>query len=153
VNATRDRIPLPGVSFAALLLLGLLSAPGCSPPDREAELRNTIGEMARAAEDHRPAPILERIADDFSGNRGAMDAAAAKRYVLGQTMSRDRLSVSLGSIDVTLHGDRATATVEASFAGSAAWLPGRGTQYSFETGWRLDDGQWRLIRADWKRQR
>lgn len=151
----------PGCAFAgsarilavAALALALLSIAGCGTQDRETELRAAIKGMAQAAEERQPAPILERIADDFSGNRGAMDAATAKRYVLAQTMSRARVSVSLGDIDVTLHGDRASATVEASFAGRATWLPGRGTNYRFETGWRLDGGEWRLIRADWKRLR
>lgn len=34
--------------------------------------------------------------------------------------------------------------------GSGGLLPESGQIYEVETGWRLDDGEWRLIQADWK---
>ncbi|MFZ2235142.1 MAG: hypothetical protein WAV67_02075, partial [Dokdonella sp.] len=47
---------------------------------------------------------------------------------------------------------RATITMTATLTGSSGgWLPERGSVYAVTTGWRKDDGDWKLVQASWNR--
>lgn len=139
----------------SIILLGVvvLTASGCGPtePD-ETRIRNAIEAMALALEEGEPKPFLERVAEDFAGDDGQWDRQRVRQYVMGQTIgARERPDIDLGSIEVELLGERARATVEVRISDAGRWLPQRGAHYRFETGWREDDGQWHIIRADWER--
>lgn len=138
---------------AAALIAGLVCivAAGCAAPDREVQLRDTIRDMARSLEQHEPGGFLGHVADDFSGNRGEWGASEVRRFVLRQTMRKEPVSIALDSMELSLREDRATAIVTARISGSPGWLPRRGEAYRFRTGWRLDGGDWVVIRADWER--
>lgn len=140
-------------TVVTVLIAGLAIgfAPGCSVPDREAQLRDTIRAMARSLEQHEPGGFLAHVADDFSGERGAWSAAEVKRFVLGQAVRKEPVTIRLGDMDLTVREDRATAIVTARVSGGRGWVPRRGEGYRFETGWRLEGGDWMVIRADWER--
>lgn len=141
----------------ALLILLLAAAwlqlAGCGPsePD-EVRIRHAIEAMALALEEGESKPFLERVAEDFTGDSGRWDRQRVRQYVLARTIgSGNRPDIDLGDIEVELFDGRARATVETRISDAGRWLPQRGAHYRFETGWRLDDGQWRVIRADWER--
>lgn len=140
-------------SIILLLSVACLSVAGCAPsePDED-RIRNAVESMARAVEEGEPGPFLERVADDFTGDGGRWDRQRVRQYILARTLqSGDRPEIGLDGIEVELFGDRARATVDARISDAGEWLPQRGARYRFETGWRLDDGEWRIIRADWER--
>lgn len=131
----------------------VLALAGCGPGQSdETRIRQAIETMATAMEEGRPEPFLERVADDFSGDRGSWDRHRVRQYVLAQTIRRGKrpeIDISIG--DVELFDGRARASVKATFRGDGRWLPVGGARYRFDTGWRLEDGDWRVIRADWER--
>lgn len=141
------------IGASILLMAVVLAVEGCDAPDREKQLRETMQAMASGLEQDDASAFLDHVADDFSGQRGAWDAARVKRFVIGQTLSRESFSIDLESVEITLHGDRASAVVETGIRGQRHWAPTGGAIYRFETGWRLDGGDWVVIRADWKRIR
>lgn len=131
----------------------LLAACGPSATD-ETRIRDAIRTMASAIEEGQPGLFLDRVAEDFSGDRGAWDRHRVRQYVLGQTIRRGgKPAIDLSEITVELFGDRARAVVEARIRGEDRWLPAGGARYRFDTGWRLDGGTWKVIRADWERLR
>lgn len=139
-----------GAALAPLVLIAMALSV-CSAPDREVQLRDTIRSMAAALEAHEPGPFLRHVAEDFSGGRGAWDEQRVRRFVLGQTLRKEPLAIGLNRIEITMHGERAGAVVTARITGERGWIPARGETYRFDTGWRLDGGRWKVIRADWER--
>ncbi len=130
------------------LVLGL-SACRKEPPEQA--LRNTIAAMETAAEAHETDALFEPIADDFAGSEG-MDRQAFRRYVTFMGMRSKSVGVQLGPLDVKLYDQRATVAFTAALSGGEGLLPSRVQVYDVETGWRLDDGEWKLISAKWKPQ-
>lgn len=144
-----------GKAFKAALLaiLGLLAPglSGCSKEPPEQALRNTIAAMETAAEGHDTDALFEPIADDFTGSEG-MDRQAFRRYVTFMGMRSKSIGVQLGPLEVKLYDQRATVSFTAALSGGEGLLPSRVQVYDVDTGWRLDDGQWKLISAKWKPQ-
>lgn len=136
-----------------LLILGALAAslPGCRKEPPEQALRNTIAAMEMAAEAHDTDALFEPIADDFAGSEG-MDRQAFRRYVTFMGMRSKSVSVQLGPLDVKLYDQRATVSFTAALSGGEGLLPSRVQVYDVDTGWRLDEGEWKLISAKWKPQ-
>lgn len=138
-------------AIIALAALGTLSACGPGEPD-ETRIREAVAAMARAVEEGRPDDFLQRVSREFTGDDGAWDRHRVRQYLLGQALqNRNRPDIDAGVTAIEMFDDRARATVEADIRGEGRWLPGGGARYRFETGWRLEDGEWRIIRADWQR--
>jgi ketosteroid isomerase-like protein len=134
--------------LAGVLLLGGIALAGCKREAPEQALRDTIAAMQAAAEARDTDALFEPIAEDFAASEG-MDRQAFRRYVTVMSLRNARVSVSLGPIDVKLFGDRATADFTAAVSGGAGLLPENAQVYDVSTGWRLADGEWRLISAKW----
>ncbi|OGT54858.1 MAG: hypothetical protein A3E01_18895 [Gammaproteobacteria bacterium RIFCSPHIGHO2_12_FULL_63_22] len=124
---------------------------GCRKEPPEQALRNTIAAMETAAEAHDTDALFEPIADDFAGSEG-MDRQAFRRYVTFMGMRSKSVSVQLGPLDVKLYDQRATVSFTAALSGGEGLLPSRVQVYDVDTGWRLDDGEWKLISAKWQPQ-
>ena len=124
---------------------------GCRHAPPEQALRDTIAGMQGAAEAGDAKALFAPIAEDFAGSEG-MDREAFRRYVMVMGLRNQKVGVRLGPIDVTLFGDRATADFTAALTGGPGWLPDRAQVYDIHTGWRLENGDWKLISASWKPQ-
>ena len=128
-----------------VLALGL-SACRREPPEQA--LRNTIAAMEAAAEAKDNDALFASIADDFTGSEG-MDRQGFRRYVTLAGMRAQSVHANLGPIEVKLFGDRASASFTVALTGGAGLLPDQGQVYEVETGWRLEDSEWKLISAKW----
>ena len=133
--------------FAMLLAAGA----GCKRTPPEQALRETIAGMQAAGEARDVDALFEPIAEDFAGSEG-MDRTAFRRYVTLMSMRSKNVGVTLGPIEVKLYGDRATASFTAAIRGGPGFLPEQAQVYAIDTGWRMDDGDWKLISAAWKAQ-
>lgn len=138
--------------LSAALLLALLLAGGCSEPDRKAQLKATIRTMADALESYRADTFLAHVAEDFVGESGAWNRRRVKRFVLGHALRKQPVSIDVNDMRLTLYDGRAEAVVTATVAGEGRWWPTAGHTFRFDTGWRLADGKWRIIRANWERR-
>jgi hypothetical protein len=144
--------PSHGWRRRSLILLAVIAQFGlfsCSRQPPEQALRSTIAEMQAAAEAHDTDALFEPIAEDFAGSEG-MDRQAFRRYVALTGMQNQKVGVQLGPLDVKLFDQRATVSFTAGLSGGANWLPERAQVYQVDTGWRLDDGEWKLISAKWE---
>ena len=132
------------------IALGIILTAGCSPPPpAEQQILQTIDAMEAALEAGEVGDFMDPIAEDFIGGPG-LDRRALGLFVRRERMARDRIAVSRFDTEVTLAGEtRATATFRALATGGSGLLPDEGRLWSVETGWRLDEGDWRLISADW----
>ena len=131
--------------FAALLA----TAAGCSRTPPEEALRATIASMEAAAEARDADALVEAFAEDFAGP-GNMDRDQFRRYVALLWLRNREAGVVLGPLQVELLGDGARVGFTAAAAGGEGFLPDRAQVYRVSTGWRLDDGEWTLISAEWE---
>ena len=132
-----------------LCLVFALALSGCRREPPEQALRNTIAAMEAAAEAQDNDALFAPIAEDFTGSEG-MDRQTFRRYVTFAGMRARSVNASLGPIDVKLFGDRASASFTVALTGGAGLLPDQAQVYEVDTGWRLQDGEWKLISAKWK---
>lgn len=128
-------------------MAGLLA--GCSRQPPEQALRNTIAQMQAAAEEHKVDALFDPIAEDFAGSDG-MDRQTFRRYVTAINLRNQQLGLQLGPMDVKLYGERATVAFTAAASGGAGWMPERVQVYQVETGWRMENGDWKLVSARWQ---
>lgn len=137
-----------GWAWGALLALGLA---GCAErPAPEQRLRASM-EQLQAAIDARDAAAIEaQLAEDFIGPEG-MDRAGARRLAVASFLRYRSVWVKLGKVDIALQDGHARVRFEAALGGGAGQpLPEAAQWYSVQTGWRDQDGQWRMTSAQWQ---
>lgn len=131
-------------------LLAAVLASACSRASPEQAVRAQVAAM-QAAIDARDAGDVEALlAEDFIGNYG-MDRRAMKQLAAAVFLRHRDVAAKVGPVSVELRG-QADAIARFSVlatGGSGALLPDSGQLYQVETGWRLVDGEWRLLSASW----
>lgn len=138
---------LAGLFALAFALLG-----GCDRTSPQERLKATIAQMQASGEAHEVSKVMDHVAEDFVGP-GGMDRKQLHGFLTVASLRNTQLGVTIGPVDVELVGERATAkfTLGAT-GGSGGLLPDRAQVYEMTTGWKLVDGEWMLISADWKDQ-
>lgn len=141
-----------GRHLALLLIAFVLALAACSRIPAEQRLRETVAAMETAVEAGRSSAFMRHVSDDFSGNHGDYDRSRLHATLRGVMLRYRDIGVVLGPLAVTLHGeDRATVAVDVLVTGgSGGLLPESGRRLRIESGWRLEDGDWRCISASWQ---
>lgn len=145
------RCPVPGVALALLLVL-VLALAACSRVPAEQRLRDTVAAMEAAVESGGSAGFMRHVSADFSGNQGDYDRQRLQATLRAIMLRYRNINVLLGPLAVNLHGeDRATVGVDVLVSGgSGGLLPESGQRLRIESGWRLENGDWRCISASWE---
>lgn len=135
----------------ALLVL-IATVAGCDSTPPEQKLRNTIAQMAADGEARQVSKVMDVVAGDFGGP-GGMDQQGLRRFLTLAGMQNANIGVTMGPVEVELMGERATAKFTLGVTGGAGrFLPDRAQVYDVTTGWKLVDGEWKLISANWDDQ-
>lgn len=151
MHGDRRWMDAAGWILPALLVVLLGAATACSRPPPEERLRTALADMQQALEDREPARFMEHVAADFVGNAG-VDRDALQQMVRGQLLLNQRIDLVLGPAEVELREDGASVGFSALVAGGGGrLLPERGGAWQVTTGWREEDGRWRLHYARWER--
>ena len=138
--------------FLSALLLPVLLLAGCGQSQSvEQQVIATIRQMEEKIEAGQRLAFMEHVDDAFSGQQGSMNRDQVRALVIFQLNRYKELQAQLFPISVTETGpDTATAEFRALVTGGPGWIPDSGRVYDFQTGWRLDGGDWLLVSADWK---
>ena len=137
---------------AVLVVVALFAA--CRRAGPEQQLRQDIAQVQAGVQARDLSSLRSALADDFVGPEG-MDRNAAVRLAQVMYLQNQRINAVFGPLQVTLLPSVANpdhATVEFSAAltgGSGGALPDTARLYQVRTGWRLQDGDWRMTSADW----
>ena len=110
-----------------------------------------MAEMQQALEQRQAGPFMAGVAQDFAGN-GGMDRAALQQVVRVQVLAHTDIGLTLvGAPEVQVQGGHATVrfTVVAT-GGSGRVMPDQVRAWDVTSGWRDEDGQWRLNYAEWR---
>ena len=133
------------VCMALLLVLA-----GCSRSDPEQAVRAQVDALQQAIDARDAGAVEDLLAEDFIGNEG-MDRRSAKQLAAGVFLRHREIGARLGPVTVELRGEREAIARFSVLAtgGSGGLLPEQGQVYQVETGWRLQDGDWKLLNARW----
>ncbi len=113
-------------------------------------MRAQLAEMQTSASEGRIGDFMDAVSNDFVGNQG-MDHAALRNLLRAQMLGKSRIGVTSGPVQIELHGEKATVAFSAVLTGGRGRLMPDSTQsYSITSGWRLEQGQWRVYYADWE---
>lgn len=129
---------------------GLLLA-GCARTPPETALRGQVSALQEAVEARDPGAIRRLLSEDFIGP-GGMDREQAVRTAQVAFLRHRQVGATVaGPLQVALRERDATVSFEVALTGgSGRLLPEAARLYSVETGWRLEDGDWRLLSASWE---
>jgi hypothetical protein len=134
---------------SALGWAAALALVACARTPPEQAVREAVAAVEAAIEAGEPRRLHGWLAEDFVGP-GGMDRAGARQLAQASLLRYRELSVVLGPVEVTVDGERAQASFTAAVTGgSGRLLPDAGRIYDVRTGWRLEDGEWRLLSAEW----
>lgn len=135
-------------AYGLWLVLALLAACASDPP--EEALRTQLRDMQLAAGEKRMDDFMDGVADDFAGNHG-MDRAALHNMLRLQVLGKSNVAVASGPLQIQLRDETATVVFNVVMTGgSGRWLPDSAQSYSITSGWRMEEGQWRVYYAQWK---
>lgn len=143
-------VPLRFVLIGLLAACCVIATPSCRRTPPEQRLRDTVTELQQAIDAREPKDIEAILADDFVGNDG-LDRVAARRLAAAVFLQHRQVVVRLGALDVVLtDASHATVTFTAAVGGgSGGLLPDSAQIYDVRSGWRLQDGDWRMTTAEW----
>lgn len=129
--------------------LALLAACGAAAPP-EQRLRTALQTLQGSIERRDAAAIEARLSEDFIGPDG-LDRASARRLASASFLRYRDVGLTLAAVDLKLQGDHATVSFTAALSGGSGQpLPEAASVYQVETGWREEDGEWRITSARWQ---
>ncbi|HET6603711.1 MAG TPA: nuclear transport factor 2 family protein [Xanthomonadaceae bacterium] len=138
------------VSGGLLLAVALAAAGGCARSPTEQALRERIGAMQAAVERREVSAFIEGVDEDFVGV-GGMDRDSLRNLVRIHVLRNARIGATTGPLSVQVEGEVATVDFDAVLTGSQGTLiPERAQAYRIRTHWRFEDGDWRVVVADWE---
>ena len=137
--------------FAIGLTLVLAVALGACGVERPEQAVRAQVAALQAAIDARDAGDIEALlAQDFVGNEG-LDRRGARQLAAAVFLRHREVAAKVGPVSVEMRGEGEAIARFSVLAtgGSGGLLPEQGQVYQLETGWRLVDGEWRLLTASW----
>lgn len=142
------RRPAPRALWLVGVLALLLSACGEQAPP-EQRLRATVQQMHETIKQRDPSALEDLLAKDFVGTNG-LDRLGARRMAMALFLRYRNVGVKLGPLKVQMKPGHATVSFTAALTGGAAGaIPDAARIYDVQTGWREEEGQWRLTSARW----
>ncbi len=132
------------------LALGLAACDSTPPEER---LRQQFSAMQSAVEEKRAGDFMAGVSEEFAGT-GGMDRGALHNLLRVSTLGQASVGVTTGPLDVQVQGNDATVKFSVLLTGGTGrLLPQQAQTYQVTTGWRLEDGEWRVHYADWDASR
>lgn len=130
-----------------------MALPACHRAPAEQQITQAIDGAAAAARGNDSGGVLAIVADDFTGNAGALDRRGVQRLLAWRALRQDRTGVLVGPITFAARGDRIVATFNLVLTGGrrGSVLPADTTIYRMVTAWRGEGGRWICYSADWSR--
>lgn len=139
-------------AVVATLLVGC----GAETESPQAKIRSVLAAIEDGAEVGDVSAIAEHVSQHYADSQGN-DRRALVRYIQFHVLRNRRrhLLTREASLELTEPG-RARAVVHAGLVGSSAssaeeLLSMRADLYTFELEFVLEEGDWRVSRAEWKR--
>lgn len=135
-----------------LLTALLLVVAACARTPPEQALRDAVSGLQAAIEARDANAVRAMLADDFIGPEG-LDREGARRLAQGMFLRYRGVGATLGPLEIELQDQHAQVRFDALLTGgSGGALPASGQAYEVETGWRIENGEWRLVNTRWRQK-
>lgn len=123
---------------------------GCGKDDPEQAVKARVAAMQEAIDARDAGDVEALLAEDFIGNDG-LDKRGARQLAAAMFLRYRDAGARIGPVSVELRGgnDAIARFSVLATGGNGGLLPEQGQVYRVETGWRLVDGEWRLLNASW----
>ncbi len=139
-------------AITGLVWLGVRCArPAPSEADR---IRAAFEEAAVAASEKRPGDVMKLVSERFSG--AGMEKREVHQLVVAETLRAAWAQASVAGLEVLVEGERARANVDVVLTGSTGkgkglpdLLPDEARAYRFRCTLAREDGDWRVVSAEW----
>ena len=136
-------------TFIALLLFG------CGKPDSPQHIIiANIAALEEGIEQKDPDQVLERIHENFRARSGT-DKLWVKRTMAFYMLRHPNIEIVTSGMNIELEPEQEPVIARAHFSalvtGGKGLIPEQGAIYQIETEWRLQNDEWQLIYADWRR--
>ena len=140
-----------GRTFAAAMTACLaLAAAGCSRTAPEERLRETMDELQATIANKDASGLEGVLAADFVGP-GALDRTGARRMAQVMFLRHGAVGANVGPLSIDMTPGHATARFSVALTGSSGQLlPDAARLYDVTTGWREEDGEWRMTSVEWE---
>lgn len=150
-NAAMQQIRGLQRSCACIAIIAAMLVSGCRKDDPEQAVRHRVEAMQQAIDARDAGDVEALLAEDFIGNDG-LDRRGARQLAAGMFLRYRDAGARIGPVSVELRGESEAIARFSVLAtgGDGGLLPEHGQVYQVETGWRLVDGEWRLLNAGWK---
>lgn len=130
----------------------MLILAACTKTPPEQALRDTMAELQTAVEARDASAVQSFLAGDFVGPDG-LDRDGARRMATLYLMRHGSVGMTLGPLAVRMQEDHARVDFSVALTGgSGRLLPESGQVYDVQTGWRVEDGDWKMTSATWERR-
>ncbi len=128
----------------------IVAMTACSRTPPEQAVRQQLDALQSAIDARDAGDVQDLLAEDFIGNRG-LDRRGARQLATAMFLRHRHVGARLGPVTVEIRSEtEATAKFSVLVTGGdTGLLPGSGQVFDVETGWRLEDGKWRLLNAGW----
>lgn len=138
------------LTFIFLALLSIAIS-GCSSPPREEQLRATIEAMELQLEQNEVAPFLDNVSEEFRFNQRE-DKAWIKRILTVLKFRKSNIEIVTTKIDLEIaaNEEEADATINGYVASFQGMGIDQGRQFSLNTSWYYEGGEWQLYSVYWK---
>lgn len=122
---------------------------GCARTPPEQKLRESLSALQASMETRNASDLEDALAIDFVGPDG-LDREGARRLAQMLFLRHQDIGANLGPVQITMQQKHASVRFTAALTGgTGAVLPDAASVYDVQTAWRLEDGEWRLINAQW----
>jgi ketosteroid isomerase-like protein len=136
----------------AWLVVGLTSliVAACAKTPREQALRDAVAGLQAAVEARDASAMQSFLAEDFIGADG-LDRGGVRRMATLYLMGHDNIGATIGPLAVQVQEGHARVDFTVALTGgSGRLLPESGQVYAVRSGWRIEDGNWKMTSASWE---
>lgn len=134
-----------------VLVVLLLPITACSrPAPDEAALRATLDAMEAAGEARSVDAFMDHVATDFAGPDEAPDTRSLQRFLRVLVLRARAIDVTRTSTEIQMYHGRAEVQIRLLIQADTGGFLSEGRPILARTAWRIDGGEWKLIRAQWE---
>ncbi|MBI5527139.1 MAG: hypothetical protein HY897_12460 [Deltaproteobacteria bacterium] len=112
-------------------------------------MRDVIEACQKAAKEHKPAGVMEHIAQDFR-DHGGNRRDTLKAILIREMMANRKLGIYITTNEIKVAGAEATADLKVVVTGSGGIIPERMDGMKINLKLRETDGKWTIYFAEWR---
>lgn len=136
-------------AWVAVGMISLIMA-ACAKTPPEQALRDAVTGLQAAVEARDASAMQSFLAEDFIGPDG-LDRDGARRMAMLHLVRHDSIGTTTGPLAVQMQGDHARVDFTVALTGGTGrLLPESGQVYAVRSGWRIEDGDWKMSSVSWE---